>query len=269
MSKNLMAYAGIRFTACFHRGSSARNATPAMNYLASVTDFFKSPKWMMNMLLGGVCILIPIVGQIVVMGWLITGFWGREDEKFETFPDFDFGEFGKYLERGLWPFLVILVITMLMMPVMFLVIMPIALTAGFSGHQGQSGGCAAGIMIAMMLLYLVMVMGLALLLAPFKLRASLTQDFVKSFNLGFAKRFIVLTWKEIIIAWLFMMVTGVVLTALGLLVFCIGAYFAMVPVYFAYTHLNKQLYALYLSRGGEPVPRSPKLSNGPPPLTAV
>ena len=32
-----------------------------MNYSASVTDFFKSPKWGMNLLLGAVSILIPIV----------------------------------------------------------------------------------------------------------------------------------------------------------------------------------------------------------------
>ena len=77
-----------------------------MDYIASISDFFKSPKWMMNLLLGGVCVLIPIVGPIVVLGWLITGFWARRDENFETFPDFDFSHFGKYLERGLWPFLV-------------------------------------------------------------------------------------------------------------------------------------------------------------------
>jgi hypothetical protein len=71
-----------------------------MNYTASVSDYFKSPKWMMNTLLAGVCVFIPIVGQIVVKGWLLTGFWGRDDERPEGFPDFDFNKFGQYLERG-------------------------------------------------------------------------------------------------------------------------------------------------------------------------
>ena len=66
---------------------------------------------MMNLLLGGVCGLIPIIGPMVVFGWLITGFWARQDENFETFPDFDFSHFGKYLERGLWPILVAFVVT--------------------------------------------------------------------------------------------------------------------------------------------------------------
>ena len=80
-----------------------------MNYTASVSDYFKSPKWMMNTLLAGLCVFIPFIGPIVIKGWLITGFWGRDDERCETFPDFDFSNFGKYIERGLWPFLVTLV----------------------------------------------------------------------------------------------------------------------------------------------------------------
>ena len=59
-----------------------------MNYSASISDFFKSPKWAMNMLLGGLCVLIPVVGPIVIMGWLVISFWGREDEGFGRFSWF-------------------------------------------------------------------------------------------------------------------------------------------------------------------------------------
>lgn len=225
----------------------------------------------MNMLLAGVCVLIPIVGQIVVMGWFITGFWGREDKNPETFPAFNFEEFGKYLERGLWPFLVVLVATILLVPIMCILIIPIMFLGGLlAAHQGASSDFAGVIVgISMALFYLLMMTLMALLLAPLKLRASLTQDFVKSFNFAFIMRFIALTWKENIIAWLFLMVASIGLTIGGVLVFCVGIYFAMVVIYFAWTHLYSQLYALYLSRGGEPVPRSPKLSDGPPPLTAT
>ena len=48
-----------------------------------------------------------------------------------------------------------------------------------------------------------------------------------------------------------------------MVVFCVGIYFAIVLVYFSWTHLHKQLYTLYLSRGGEPVPLSPKLNDAP------
>ena len=237
-----------------------------MNYTASVSDFFKSPKWMMNLLLGGVCVLIPIVGPMVVLGWLITGFWARQDQRFETFPDFDFSHFGKYLERGLWPFLVAFVVSMafsiVLVPLVWVLMIPAMVAGGlYSGHEPNAGTCFGAVaMILVMLVVAVVVFGLMLVLVPLKIRASLTQDFAKSFDLGFVKRFLALTWKEIVLSSLFVMIVGTLIILLGTIVFCIGMYFATVLVYFSWTHLHKQLYALYLSRGGEPVPLSPKLS---------
>lgn len=237
-----------------------------MNYVASVLDFFKSPKWMMNLLLGGVCVLIPIIGPIVVLGWLITGFWARQDEDYATFPDFDFSNFGKYLERGLWPFLVTFVVSLVMVPVAWVVMIPAMLIGGLSsGHDGNVNGCLGAIvMLLMILFFLLLVFAMMLLLVPLKLRASLTQDFGKAFDFGFAKRFVMLTWKEIVLSSLFVMAASIVLVCLGMMVFCVGMYFAIVLIYFSWTHLHKQLYLLYLSRGGEPVPFSPKLNDTPP-----
>jgi Protein of unknown function (DUF4013) len=242
-----------------------------MNYSASVSDFFKSPKWMMNLLLGGVCVLIPIVGPMVVLGWLVTGFWARQDQGFETFPDFDFSHFGKYLERGLWPFLVAFVASMavsiVMVPLVWLLMVPTMLIGGLSSgdHNSNAAGCfGVFAVILMMLVWAVVLVALMLVLVPLKIRASLTQDFAKSFDFGFVKRFVALTWKEMVLSSLFVMGTGLLFFGLGMVVFCVGVYFATVLVYFSWTHLHKQLYALYLSRGGEPVPFSPKLSEALP-----
>ena len=239
-----------------------------MKYTDSVFDFFKSPKWMMNLLLGGVCVLIPIVGPIVVLGWFITGFWARQDERFETFPDFDFSHFGKYLERGLWPFLVTFVASMavsiVMVPLIWVLMIPMMLVGGFSsGHENAAGCVGVFVLILMLLVWAVMLVGLMLVLTPLKIRASLTQDFATSFDFNFIKRFVALTWKEIVLSSLFVIAASVVLGCLGFIVFCVGVYFASVLTYFSWTHLHKQLYVLYLSRGGEPVPLSPKLSEAP------
>jgi hypothetical protein len=85
------------------------------------------------------------------------------------------------------------------------------------------------------------------------------QDFVPAFNLSFVKRFIALTWKEMILASLFQVAIGIAFGVVGAAMLCVGIYFAMVPVYFSWVHLHKQLYRLFLSRGGEPIPASPKL----------
>lgn len=243
-----------------------------MNYTASVSDYFKSPKWMMNTLLAGICVFIPFIGPIVIKGWLITGFWGRDDERCETFPDFDFSNFGKYLERGLWPFLVTLVSSVVLGMVLSVFIVPIVMltTLMIPGDNGTAGGCAAALLFVIMtLFYVILVMALMLLLTPLTLRASITQDFAQSFNFAFVKSFIALTWKETILSSLFLVAASIILACVGVLVFCIGMYFATVPIYFCWIHLHKQLYALYLSRGGESIPLSPKLREYPPPAPAV
>lgn len=239
-----------------------------MNYTASISDYFKSPKWMMNTLLAGVCVLIPIIGQIVVKGWLLTGFWGRDDEQPETFPDFDFNNFSKYLERGLWPFLVSLVSGLVLSMVLSVLVVPIVMlsTLMMPNDHSAASGCAGFLLfIVMMVIYLTVAVVVMVVLTPLILRASLTQEFAAAFNFPFIKRFISLVWKETILAALFMIVATVALGAVGAIILCIGMYFAMVPAYFCMVHLQKQLYRLYLSRGGEPVPVSPKLRELPAP----
>jgi hypothetical protein len=243
-----------------------------MNYMASISDFFKSPKWMMNLLLGGVCCLIPVVGPLVLMGWLITGFWAREDQRCETFPDFDFNLFGKYLERGVWPFLVMLVVSLVLGLAMSFLIVPITLVPGMlmAGSDGHASGAAGAVMaLFMMVLYVVMVLLMIFIVTPLIIRASIVQDFAPSFDFGFVKKFATTMWIEILLSCLFLMIASGLLMCLGMLAFCVGIYLAMVLVYFCWFHLDKQLYALYLERGGEPVPLSPKLRDVPPPSMPV
>jgi len=213
------------------------------------------------MLLAGVCVFIPFIGQIVIKGWMITGFWGRDDERAETFPDFDFGNFGKYLERGLWPFLVTLVSSLVLGMVFAVFLVPFAMiTSLLGGSHGHENGCiGAFIALFMCLFYIVMIVAILFLLTPLVLRASITQDFGQAFNFPFVKRFVSLVWKEILLSSLFQIVVSMALVGLGALALCVGMYFALVPVYFCWMHLQKQLYRLYLSRGGEPVPASPKM----------
>lgn len=241
-----------------------------MNYTASISDYFKPPKWMMNTLLAGICVFIPFIGPIIIKGWLITGFWGRDDERPETFPDFDFNNFGKYLERGLWPFVVTLVSSLIMAMAACVIIVPVTtIFSLLASHDNSSAsGCAAALLfIILSVFYVVLIVGMMVVLTPLTIRATLTQDFGQAFNFAFIKRFITLTWKEIIIASFFVFAASLLFTVVGMLLLCVGTYFALVPVYFCWVHLYKQLYRLYLSRGGEPVPTSPKLQDFAAPAT--
>ena len=222
----------------------------------------------MNTLLAGVCVFIPFVGPIVIKGWLLTGFWGRQDERFETFPDFDFNNFGKYLERGLWPFLVMFASSLIIAFVLCLFVVPVVMLLSLMIPQTNSAGSScAGLAIfgVLFVFYVVAIVTMLVVLTPLTLRASLTQEFGAAFDFTFMKRFIALAWKEIVLASLFQLVASFLLSLGGLLLVCVGVYFATVPIYFCWVHLHKQLYQVYLSRGGEPVPISPKLQDYPPP----
>jgi hypothetical protein len=242
-----------------------------MNYGAALTDFFKSPKWMMNLLLGAVCCLIPVVGPLVYMGWLITGFWGREDERPETFPDFDFNFFTKYLERGVWPFVVMLVVSMVMVIPMIIVmfVMTFGMAAASQGqvHDNEPPIWLGLGFVGMSVFMIVMIFLMHLILVPLMLRSCRTQNLSEAFSFSWSKDFIGRMWLDILLSMIVLTLMGMVLMVIGYLMICVGAILVMPLIYFMWFHVEWQLYKVYLSRGGQPVPLSPKLrENTPPPL---
>jgi len=239
-----------------------------MNHSASITDFFKSPKWGMNLLLGAVCMLIPIIGPMVLQGWHITGFWARRDDADPAeFPPFDFQFFGKYLERGLWPFLVAMAASLVLVPVIMILFIGPMIFMETLGHHDKSAQQGFPIVIILcVLIYLAVIALFTFILIPLTLRASVTQDFARSFNLKFIRHFIALVWMEQLVSMLFMFGVYLVLLVLTVVTCYVGAIFAFPVVIYAWHHLQKQLYQLYLSRGGEAIPVSPKLAAVPPAL---
>ncbi|MEO5716441.1 MAG: DUF4013 domain-containing protein [Luteolibacter sp.] len=239
-----------------------------MNHLASVTDFFKSPKWGMNLLLGAVCILIPIVGPMVLQGWHITGFWARRDEGDPAeFPPFDFQFFVKYLERGLWPFLVAMVASLVLVPViMVLFIGPVILMGTLGQHDNYVQQGFPILILLVFAIYLAVMALFSFILTPLTLRASLTQDFGPAFSLRFIRDFIALVWKEQVVSMLFMAGVYLVVMVITVVTCYIGGIFSFPILFYTWHHLQKQLYQLYLARGGAAIPVSLKLADGPPAL---
>lgn len=247
-----------------------------MKYNESIRDFFKMGKWQMNLLLGSVTMLIPMVGPIVLSGWLIGGFWGRgKDEEAAGFPEFNFEYFMKYLERGLWPFLVNLVAGLALSLVMAVLWLFLILgMAAFATHPGK-GFDAFGFMMIMVIVgvmivgYMAAMLAYSLVTVPLMLRATLSQDFVQAFNLGFVKGFLARVWKEVVLAFIYMLGMAVVMMVVTVVTCSIGFFPSLVIVMYAWNHLQKQLYSLYLSRGGEAVPLSTKLMDTPPAMSPL
>ncbi len=247
----------------------------SMNYSASVEDYFKHPKWGMNTLLGGVCCLIPLIGPLVLSGWIITQLWAQGDEKDPVkLPAFDFDSFTKYLMRGLWPFLVQLVAGIALGIVMMILMMVVVL--GMLALIKTAGEAAILSFPILFLIFIPITLLLGILfnliLVPLRLKATLVQEFSSAFDFSFVKNFISTIWKEMILSALFMFVVSIAFLIIGAVIFIptlgFGVYFLMPPMSFAWQHLIKQLYELHVARGGIAVAKSPKLSDAPPSLSA-
>jgi hypothetical protein len=254
--------------------AATNKTTNTMKYHGSISDFFKMPKWLVSVLLGSVATMIPVVGPIVVSGWQVGGFWARgKDMDAEGFPGFDFQYFMKYLERGLWPFLVHMVASLALMPVLLvLMLVPLFSTGAFGAHAGQAGfellgAVSVGLMISAMIVgYVLAMLAFSLITVPLMLRATITQNFTQAFNVSFVKDFLSRVWKETLLVFIYMFGVGLVMMIIAIITCYIGLFPCMVVVMYAWAHLQRQLYQLYLERGGEDIPLSAKLMDTPPAL---
>src|SRR5262245_12120198 len=104
-----------------------------MRYMDSLRFVMVKPTWLSNVLMCVVCLLIPIVGPIVLMGYMYVVFDSiHRDPKKQDYPEFKFESFTEYLTRGIWPFLVQLIaqaLTMAPMFVMYLIAMMVSVAA--------------------------------------------------------------------------------------------------------------------------------------------
>jgi hypothetical protein len=232
-----------------------------MHYLAAYRFPFSNPRWLQILLIGLLCNFVPVVGQIVLAGFLLENIELMHRYRKESLQDFDFNRLVIYLTRGLWPFLVQLLVTLpvtaVYVVIYFAAVFFPFMTSAFSGQAPNMGWFFFGTMLASLLLNLVMI-PLALVLVPMCLRAGLAQDFKEGFSLAFVRDFLGRVWMEVLLAQLFLFVTGIVVTMVGFAAFCIGVYPAMVILMFAQYHLWHQLYELYLQRGGTPIPLKPE-----------
>jgi hypothetical protein len=234
-----------------------------MDYKASITDFFKSPHWKNNLLLGAVCVLIPMIGMLVLGGWHVTCLWARgSGEDPAKAQPFDFQFFVKYLERGLWPFVVNLVASLIFLPVMMIVMFSMF----FLSVAVQPNENFIILFVAFFILQISLQLVYQMCMTPLMIRATITQDFKSAFSFSFAKDFIARTWKEMIVSMIFMVGLTICMVIIMIVTCYIGLFFAAPLMSFSWHHLQKQLYQLYLMRGGSAVPLSEKLWDGPPPL---
>lgn len=233
---------------------------------------FTSQKWYLNILFGILGLIVPIAGQIVLVGYLyeqIEAWHRRKDDS--TYQDLEVtgDALIRYLTRGCWPFLVHFIL--MQAPMM-------ALGMGFGiyvmSHMSLQPGkppdlnwmiSAYAVFYPIMFTVAILV---SLIVVPMQLRAGLAQDFKAAFSLSFVGDFIRRTVGTMLVMLVVQMIL-VFLLGLGGLVLCfVGMFFTAAWGTFAQYHLYFQLYETYLERGGTPIPlKDPPAARGTPPVT--
>jgi len=232
-----------------------------MNYFGAFDMIHRRPDWFVNVLLTSLCGLIPVIGGIVVWGYSyeVVEILHRTNGSF--YPKFDFNRFVEYLLRGLGAFLILLIVNTVMGVVLSPVVIILFSAAGAAG-KGGPGGQDALIMVMLavfgtLLIVFVSSIVTSFLYVPMSLRGGLASDVGGSFNFRWAIDFVKKTWLEMLLVFLFQFAASFVAwlivefsCLLGILV--VIGYLGLINAW-----LNFQLYRVYLSRGGEPVPFKP------------
>jgi hypothetical protein len=224
-----------------------------MRYLDAYRYITKSPNWMINILVGLACAFVPIAGPMVFAGYFLESMEEMLRTGVEKPTDFDINRLQAYLVRGLWPFLVGLVVSI---PLSLLMMCCGGAGALVGFLMGNVGGVVAGYLLAFVV-FVVFAFLVNLVLLPMKLRAGRALDFGAAFHLAFIKDFLHRVGKELVFTELFIAGSGLLLGVVGLLACCVGIYVVVPVVQFASCHLSYQLLKLYHERGGMPVPFKP------------
>lgn len=225
--------------------------TESVEYFRSLEFIWQNPQWLTNVLLLAVCQLLPIVGPIVMMGYQFDVAESLIMSRGTSYADFDFDNFVHYLLRGLWPFLVAMVVAIVLFIPLFIggVFAALALSAAAKEPDVALAVIGVGGFVFFAVCILVNFYSTAMCL-----RAGLAEDFMAGFEFAAVHEFVSLMWAEMLLESLFIMVIWPFLMLAGVLMCFIGVYVSVAVMMMAQAHLfYYQLYVIYLARGGTPV----------------
>ena len=222
----------------------------------SFSYIFENPNWVTNTLFCALCLVVPVFGPLVLCGYQMEIVQCLHVTRGQRYPDFDLNILIDYLVRGLWFFLVGLVLSIIVVPICGLFVVLIFLST--SSIAAVGGGPTTLVLFLILPLLGLCLTAVSLLMGmvaiPMALQASLGLDFGAAFNVGFIKQFVGNVWKQMLLSALLFIPVSLLATFVGMLAFCVGIYFTFSLIQLMSAHLVWQYYELHLSKGGEPIP---------------
>ena len=106
-----------------------------MDFAKAFGFVFEDPDWVKKIIIGGIVSIIPLVGQFLVLGYMISV--GRNVIRGNPQPLPDWGDFGQMLVDGLYAFVISFVYTLPILIVLCLVLLPALAIGGDFGDGGD------------------------------------------------------------------------------------------------------------------------------------
>mgnify|MGYP002779275861 CR=1 FL=1 len=224
-----------------------------MQYVTPYTFLTARPGGVNNLLLASAALLssafVPVIGQLMVMGWLaeVADELDRDPELRE-YPDFDLNRFVPYLTRSVWPFVVQLIVS-----VILLVLLGLAAGVGivvWAVSNEPLAGVAVGAALA------APALAAALMLTwPMTLHAQLSRSFSPGESVRFTRAFLGAVGGQQAVVLVVHLAVSAALSVVGFLCCFVGLYPVLAIQLASQEHYLIQLYRLYLDEGGEPIRR--------------
>ena len=223
-----------------------------MRYQRSYLVFFQHPDWPLTLIAGAACMLVPVFGWGVLLGWLFEVAEQQRGQSVDDFPAFDVNRLVVCLRRGL---AAALLHAAVWLPLFLLTTLVLG-SSLYTGNPPRSPGMGAKLLasgLSLAILLIVLLVSLPLLPATYYL--GLRREGGMPDAIRFAQEFLKLVWRELLLTQVFVLATGLTLFSLGVMLCGFGAPPALALTAFAQYHLLGQLYELYLQRGGAAIPR--------------
>ncbi len=256
---------------------------PELEYLRGLRVMREDPEWMNKLMVGSALLLssmiIPILGQVVVLGW--CGLIMRRAVLGANAPlpelRFDLDYLGKLASIGFKGFIVSFV---WMLPLYVLgggsyICMVGSMFAGLES-MGRGGGDPGPMFPIMIGVFMLVFFPLALVLGMFSrvaaIRAELTDDLNSGLKFGEVTQMAKSMFGDLIKGMFVLGFVSVPIALLGELACCIGVFFSMMVIQVMSAHFGAQAYLRYVARGGTPLPIAPEPVGAggaaPPPAAA-
>lgn len=223
---------------------------------------FEDEEWVGKVLIGGLITLIPLIGQLAVLGYALKVAQNVAQGNPRPLPRWS--EFGDHLMRGVYDFVIRLVYALPVVAIGLLFGCIVALSGGaVSGRRGQEQLGALFGLLGICLVPLMIVLGLALSIVSF---AALAR-FVVTNNLGQALRVgeVVAIARKSIGAWAMVLVVSILaglVGSLGAIACGVGALFTLFYAQCVVGHAIGQTAV----QQGMAVAAAPTYSYDPPPM---